>query len=79
MRPLAGYDEEMERELWASLLHHSSVRSLQAIGVLTQEREMLAVMLRRADDDVDAAQREAEGVALPSSRLIGASCCVVWA
>ena len=58
---LAGLDEEDERALWLALLSHASVRSLQAVGILTQEQEMLAMMLRRADEDVDAAQRAAQG------------------
>ena len=54
-------DEGEERELWIALLQLSSVRSLQAVSVLAQEQEMLAMMLRRQDTDVDSAQREAEG------------------
>ena len=57
----AGCDEGEERELWIALLQLSSVRSLQAVSVLAQEQEMLAMMLRRQDTDVDSAQREAEG------------------
>jgi hypothetical protein len=37
------------------------VRSVQAIQVLTTEQEMLVAVLRRANQDVSDAQREAEG------------------
>ena len=60
----AGRDEEAERGLWLAELHLASVASVQALGVLTQEQEMLAAVLRRGDEDVSDAQRDAEGVSI---------------
>ena len=66
----AGRDEEAERGLWLAELHLASVASVQALGVLTQEQEMLAAVLRRGDEDVSDAQRDAEGVSIYILRLL---------
>lgn len=58
---LTGGDEEGERKCWIAQLHLASLRSIQAVNVLTQEQEMLAAILRRSNEDVSIAQQEAEG------------------
>ena len=66
-------DEDQERELWMAELQLASVRSLQAVGVLTQEQDMLAGMLKRQDEDVDSAQQEAEGARMYLTALVTVS------
>jgi hypothetical protein len=57
-----GFDEESERDLWIHLVHQACYKSMQAIETLAQEQEILYMMLRRLDEDVDSASRKAEGL-----------------
>lgn len=56
----SGLDEEGERELWSAHVEHATIRSLDSVRVLAQEQEILAMMLRRLDDDPDEAAVQAE-------------------
>jgi len=53
LRAPAGLDEEAERELWLLKLEHAVIRSVDQLGCLRQEQEILLLMHRRRDADLD--------------------------
>jgi TAP42-like family len=69
-------DEEVEREYWLTEIRHASLQSLQLLGTLTQEQELLAGMLKRMDTDIDDVQAQAEGAKVAGAEGGWGCCCL---